>query len=360
MTFNRDYYLKSKETIPALSPISQENKEEQKVRIKKLESQIKAQQKSNQKFRTKAQETLRIIQSSIKEQTATVLVELESLQVGIVLFSEDESNSDEDSSLLLEVLKDIYETIDQKPLLPEWCSFNPARPWGKPIVRDLEKENRISVSNERQRVVEKRQEKIDRIAENRRRRAENEKKLWSGEISSSSGGESSLRTLRAAYIRLARAVHPDKVEDPAKRELATAFMKRVNSAYSSGDAKALFELERELVLNPLGEEKALEQTNELEERVSLLTRQLESLKKELRLLKRSKLGETVESYERALKQGFDVIEFAAPHLPKIKREVSDIRKRLSEARKEKGKIKSFFSWLKRHYFTSSDPFESFE
>jgi hypothetical protein len=54
--------------------------------------------------------------------------------------------------------------------------------------------------------------------------------------------------IRALYLMLARALHPDKESDPARREEKTAWMQKVTAAYSERNLAGLLDI---LALNPL-------------------------------------------------------------------------------------------------------------
>jgi hypothetical protein len=54
--------------------------------------------------------------------------------------------------------------------------------------------------------------------------------------------------IRALYLMLARALHPDKESDPARREEKTAWMQKVTTAYAARDLSRLLDI---LAANPL-------------------------------------------------------------------------------------------------------------
>jgi hypothetical protein len=55
--------------------------------------------------------------------------------------------------------------------------------------------------------------------------------------------------IRALYLLLARALHPDKEADPARREAKTAWMQKVTAAYGARDLAKLLDI---LAQDPLG------------------------------------------------------------------------------------------------------------
>ena len=55
--------------------------------------------------------------------------------------------------------------------------------------------------------------------------------------------------IRALYLLLARALHPDKESDPARREAKTAWMQKVTTAYGARDLAKLLDI---LAQDPLG------------------------------------------------------------------------------------------------------------
>lgn len=112
--------------------------------------------------------------------------------------------------------------------------------------------------------------------------------------------------LRAVFRRLARALHPDTVQDPAEQARRTEVMKEVTQAHRLGDLARLLELERNL-LEALSEEAA-ESVDETEQRCAALVAtngalrgQLRTLERELRGLRKSEPVQLMKDINRASK-----------------------------------------------------------
>lgn len=112
--------------------------------------------------------------------------------------------------------------------------------------------------------------------------------------------------LRELFHRLARAIHPDKVQDEPDKLARTEVMKEVTRAYERGDLARLIELEaifctgsgRGAAANLLGEEPA-DHDAQLEAKNRALRVQLEAAKAALRSLRRSAEAEFLIDLKRA-------------------------------------------------------------
>jgi hypothetical protein len=134
-------------------------------------------------------------------------------------------------------------------------------------------------------------------------------------------------TLRGLFLRLARALHPDRVQDARERADRTETMKEINRAYREGDIARLAELERDLAAQGAfttseagdaadagragagGDDvdkrcAALEQTNRA------LHQQLKALRRDLRALRDSDMGRMAADIERRRQRGGKVDPFA--------------------------------------------------
>lgn len=132
-------------------------------------------------------------------------------------------------------------------------------------------------------------------------------------------------TLRGLFLRLARALHPDRVQDARERADRTETMKEINRAYREGDIGRLAELERDLKAqgafagsegpdgaghtHAAGDEvdrrcAALEQTN------AALHQQLKRLRRDLRALRDSDMGRMAADLERRRQRAGKVSPFA--------------------------------------------------
>ncbi|HEY8926637.1 MAG TPA: J domain-containing protein [Polyangia bacterium] len=130
-------------------------------------------------------------------------------------------------------------------------------------------------------------------------------------------------TLRSLFLRLARALHPDRVQDAREQAARTETMKEINRAYREGDVARLAELERLVTAQggfagakegagaglPLhegddGDDRdvearcvALEQTNRA------LRDQLNTLRRDLRALWESEMGRLAAEIEQRSARG---------------------------------------------------------
>jgi len=134
-------------------------------------------------------------------------------------------------------------------------------------------------------------------------------------------------TLRGLFLRLARALHPDRVQDAREQAARTETMKEINRAYREGDVARLAELERQVTaqggltgakgkreagepgpgLGRQGGEvhgqdvdaqcEALEQTNQA------LREQLNMLRRDLRALRESGMGRLATDIEHHRARG---------------------------------------------------------
>ena len=112
-------------------------------------------------------------------------------------------------------------------------------------------------------------------------------------------------TVRGLFLRLARALHPDRAQDARERAVRTETMKEINRAYREGDIARLAELERDLkARGAFGGSAASDGTGgadagdaELDKRCAALEQtnlalhqQLKGLRRDLRALRDSDMG----------------------------------------------------------------------
>jgi hypothetical protein len=107
--------------------------------------------------------------------------------------------------------------------------------------------------------------------------------------------------LRATFLRLAQALHPDRASNTADAQTREEAMKAVNRAYHEGDLARLLEIQQLWAFSgsagsPTEEiaqrEKALEETNQA------LQQQLTALRRACRQLQRSDIGRMVSHMKR--------------------------------------------------------------
>jgi hypothetical protein len=117
------------------------------------------------------------------------------------------------------------------------------------------------------------------------------------------GRGAELRDLRATFLNLADALHPDKVQDDAEKLSRTEAMKELNRAYRDGDLARLLEIERrwqlgERAIDHEDAEEVARRCAALERNIELLRQQLRELSRSLRGLRRSTEGAYVLEYRR--------------------------------------------------------------
>jgi len=86
--------------------------------------------------------------------------------------------------------------------------------------------------------------------------------------------------LRSLFRKLALALHPDKVQDPAERATLTTVMKEVTRAYELGDVARLVELERSWLAAPV----PCEPEQDIERELQALLQANQELRCQLRTL----------------------------------------------------------------------------
>lgn len=120
------------------------------------------------------------------------------------------------------------------------------------------------------------------------------------------GDPSLAEALRAVFRRLARALHPDAVQDPAEQARRTEVMKEITQAHRLGDLARLLELERNWL--ETSSVQAAESVDETEQRCAALVEtntalrgQLRTLERELRALRKSEPVQLMKGINRAAK-----------------------------------------------------------
>lgn len=153
------------------------------------------------------------------------------------------------------------------------------------------------------------------------------------------------KKIRQTFLRLAEIFHPDKVTDSETQMRHTEIMKELNKAYQEGDLAKLLEIEQQHLA---GEDIANFSEDDLTRKIqiliqqnSLLKKQYENLKRELRLAKNTPEGSLISEYRQAVKMGIDPIELLLREM-KEKVEISEeIRDFVRDFRDKKITIKDF-------------------
>ncbi|OIP78457.1 MAG: molecular chaperone DnaJ [Oscillatoriales cyanobacterium CG2_30_44_21] len=120
-----------------------------------------------------------------------------------------------------------------------------------------------------------------------------------------------LKKIRQLFLRLADSFHPDKVTDPAEKEYRTEIMKEINLAYQDGDLARLLAIEKQQELGAIIDRDCSDDLNrhcaKVEAENAYLQEQLETLKRQLKMTKKSEQGEITAAFKKISKYGGDPI-----------------------------------------------------
>jgi hypothetical protein len=137
-----------------------------------------------------------------------------------------------------------------------------------------------------------------------------------------------LKKIRQIYLRLAEIFHPDKLSDEADKEYCTEVMKEINQAYQTGDLAKLLAIEKQ---QALGMTIDRDNTDDLarhcakvEAENAFLKEQLASVKKEVRLTKKTHEGAMVTQYKKMTKHGLDPIAEALEQMDEQIQAIDDL------------------------------------
>ena len=112
------------------------------------------------------------------------------------------------------------------------------------------------------------------------------------------------KDLRSLFLKLAAALHPDKVQDHQEKHRRTQLMKELNRAYQAGDLAKILEIEASLDIGSLEsvgdnpEDEIDRRCRVLASQLELLTRQYHQILDDLLCARRSMLGEAVIEVRR--------------------------------------------------------------
>lgn len=120
-----------------------------------------------------------------------------------------------------------------------------------------------------------------------------------------------LKKIRQLFLRLADSFHPDKVTDPVEKEYRTEIMKEINLAYQDGDLARLLAIEKQQELGAIIDRDCSDDLTrhcaKVEAENTYLKEQLETLKRQLKLIKKSEQGEITAVFKKITKYGGDPI-----------------------------------------------------
>lgn len=120
-----------------------------------------------------------------------------------------------------------------------------------------------------------------------------------------------LKKIRQLFLRLADSFHPDKVTDAAEKEYCTEIMKEINLAYQNGDLARLLTIEKQqelgLIIDRDSSDDLTRHCAKVEAENNYLKEQLETLKQQLKLTKKTQQGEMTAVFKKMTKYGGDPI-----------------------------------------------------
>ncbi|MBD2176814.1 molecular chaperone DnaJ [Pseudanabaena sp. FACHB-1998] len=120
-----------------------------------------------------------------------------------------------------------------------------------------------------------------------------------------------LKKIRQLFLRLADSFHPDKVTDEAEKEYRTEIMKEINLAYQDGDLARLLAIEKQQELGAIIDRDSSDDLTrhcaKVEAENIYLKDQLETLKRQLKLTKKTQQGEMTAVFKKMSKYGGDPI-----------------------------------------------------
>ena len=118
-----------------------------------------------------------------------------------------------------------------------------------------------------------------------------------------------LKKIRQLFLRLADSFHPDKVTDDAEKEYRTEIMKEINLAYQDGDLARLLAIEKQQELGAIIDRDSSDDLTrhcaKVEAENTYLKDQLETIKRQLKLTKKTQQGEMTAFFKKITKYGGD-------------------------------------------------------
>ncbi|MFB2834304.1 J domain-containing protein [Floridanema evergladense] len=153
------------------------------------------------------------------------------------------------------------------------------------------------------------------------------------------------KKIRQTFLKLAEIFHPDKVTDSETQMRHTEIMKELNKAYQEGDLAKLLEIEQQHLAGEdianFSEDDLTRKFQILTQQNSLLKKQYDNLKRELRLAKNTPEGSLISEYRQATKMGIDPIELLMEGMEEKVEIMEEIKNFVMEFRDKKITIKEF-------------------
>lgn len=153
------------------------------------------------------------------------------------------------------------------------------------------------------------------------------------------------KKIRQTFLKLAEIFHPDKVTDSETQMRHTEIMKELNKAYQEGDLAKLLEIEQQHLagegIENFSEDDLTRKCQILTQQNSLLKKQYDSLKRELRLVKNTPEGSLISEFRQAVKMGVDPMELLLEEMEEKIELIEEIRDFVRDFRDKKITIKEF-------------------
>ena len=153
------------------------------------------------------------------------------------------------------------------------------------------------------------------------------------------------RKIRQTFLSLAAVFHPDKAQDEETQMRHTEIMKEINKAYQEGDLARLLEIEQQHQVGNIvdlnSEDDLTRQCARIIQQNEILKHQYETLKEELRSVKRTPEGAMVSDCRKATKEGMDAIGSMAEQVENEIQTIAAIRDFVRDFREQKITIKEF-------------------
>jgi hypothetical protein len=170
------------------------------------------------------------------------------------------------------------------------------------------------------------------------------------------------KKIRQVFLRLADNFHPDKVTDAAEKEARTEVMKEINLAYQNGDLARLLIIEKQQELGVLIDRDDVDdltrQCSRVEAENEFLKSQLNDVKLELKLTKKSEGGELATAFNQMVKLGDDPIAEALSGVEEEVEIMEEMYKFVSDFRDRRITIKEFVkgpvSLVNKHIVTEEE------
>lgn len=120
-----------------------------------------------------------------------------------------------------------------------------------------------------------------------------------------------LKKIRQLFLRLADSFHPDKVTDQSEKEYRTEIMKEINLAYQDGDLARLLAIEKQqelgLIIDRDSSDDLTRHCAKVEAESNYLKEQLETLKRQLKLTKKTQPAQMTAVFKKITSYGGDPI-----------------------------------------------------